>query len=161
MPPCRLPLHLPPRPSQSDQSLKSPLKSSASAGSVWGSTPLAIASPPQTLSSQNTLTGNGACLQMSCFASCSTGSKAAQRTPTHLPTSAPSVAIEQQVTTPSCMPPLDLLPIVTPLLWDKWEELLEAVGVLDTFWDVPLGLCNGFHLGVSSSISSTFSLPVK
>jgi len=57
------------------------------------------------------------------------------------------------------VPPLDLLPIVTPLLWDKWEELLDAVGVLDVFWDVPLGLCNGFCLGVSSSISSTFSPP--
>jgi hypothetical protein len=60
---------------------------------------------------------------------------------------------------PNHTPRLDLLSIVTPLLWDKWEELLDAAGVLDRFHDVPLGLRDGFHLGVSSSISVTFSPP--
>ncbi|KAG2345631.1 hypothetical protein BDR05DRAFT_998244 [Suillus weaverae] len=54
---------------------------------------------------------------------------------------------------------LDLLPIVTPLRWDKWEELLGAANVLDSFHNVPLGLQDGFRLSVSSSILSTFSPP--
>ncbi|KAG2343961.1 hypothetical protein BDR05DRAFT_999509 [Suillus weaverae] len=83
----------------------------------------------------------------------------AKRPCAHSPTSALSVAKSQQAIMPSLTHWLDLLPIVTPLQWDKWEELLGAAGVLNSFHNVPLGLCNGFHLGVSSSILSTFSPP--
>ena len=51
------------------------------------------------------------------------------------------------------------LPIVTPLKWDRWQDLLSAAGSLIQFPDVPIGLRDGFRLGVSSSISTTFSPP--
>jgi hypothetical protein len=96
---------------------------------VQGSILPATASRPPTPSSPIMPMGSGAQLQTSCFASCSMVSKAALSTPAPLPTSAPSVARNQWVIMPSLMQPrLDLLPIVTPLLWDKWEELLGAAG---------------------------------
>jgi len=48
----------------------------------------------------------------------------------------------------------EYFPIVTPLLPDKWRECLFAASILDEFSDVCL--CSGFHLGVSSSITSVF-----
>lgn len=70
---------------------------------------------------------------------------------------APSVALQTILRNPTLRS--EFLPIVTPLRWDRWRDLLSAAGSLDRFPDVPVGLRDGFRLGVSSSISSTFSPP--
>ncbi|KAG1764947.1 hypothetical protein EDD22DRAFT_951408 [Suillus occidentalis] len=76
-----------------------------------------------------------------CFASCSTASKGVLNAPALSHTNVLSAVMSWQVTMPSrTLPHPDLLPIITPLLWDKWAELLDAAGVLDSFLDVPLGL---------------------
>ena len=45
--------------------------------------------------------------------------------------------------------------VVTPLIPDAWERLLAEAGILDEFMDVPQGLCTGFRIGVSSTLSTT------
>jgi hypothetical protein len=52
-----------------------------------------------------------------------------------------------------------LFPIITPLRWDRWRDRLLAAGWLVEFADVPIGLHDGFRIGVSSQITSTFSPP--
>ncbi|KAL1944125.1 hypothetical protein VTO73DRAFT_3310 [Trametes versicolor] len=44
-----------------------------------------------------------------------------------------------------------------PLRWDAWRDELEAAGCLEQFADLPVGLRDGFPLGVSSSVLSTFT----
>lgn len=51
---------------------------------------------------------------------------------------------------------VSLLKIVTPLLADTWDRALTDCSLLDQFSDVPLGLCNGFKTGVSSSLMTHF-----
>ena len=51
----------------------------------------------------------------------------------------------------------ELHPIVMPLIWHRWQELIEEAGLLNEFADVPAGLRNGFRLGITSTITSVFS----
>ncbi|CAK5270747.1 unnamed protein product [Mycena citricolor] len=53
--------------------------------------------------------------------------------------------------------PCDFLPVVTPLLPDRWDRALMDAGVHDTFRDVPIGLRDGFNMGITSSISRTYT----
>jgi hypothetical protein len=50
-------------------------------------------------------------------------------------------------------------PIVTPLCWKEWESVLHIASLLEHFSDVPLGICFGFSLSVSSTITEVFSPP--
>jgi hypothetical protein len=72
---------------------------------------------------------------------------------------APFVATKAAVTARKTAPPSDLFPIVTPLLPDKWESALKAVNLNHLFSDVPLGLREGFHMGINSSITKTDTPP--
>ena len=53
----------------------------------------------------------------------------------------------------------EYLPIITPLRWDQWRDALSLAGSLSSFSDVPIGLRDGFRLGVSSSVVTTTSPP--
>jgi hypothetical protein len=50
----------------------------------------------------------------------------------------------------------ELLHIVTPLCWQKWEEHLAEAGLLETFADVPKGIRFGFDLGVDGKPLTTY-----
>jgi hypothetical protein len=47
-------------------------------------------------------------------------------------------------------------PIVTPLIHERWTELLTAAGCLEEFADVPKGIRDGFRLGAAPTLSHTF-----
>jgi hypothetical protein len=51
-------------------------------------------------------------------------------------------------------------PIVTPLVWERWEAQPKDAGRLDDFHDVIHCLKFGFKIGVSSSIPDVFS-PIR
>jgi hypothetical protein len=53
----------------------------------------------------------------------------------------------------------EYFPIVTPLRWKRWEVLLEEAGVLEDFSDVPTGIRDGFRLGYSEPLSSSYIPP--
>lgn len=53
----------------------------------------------------------------------------------------------------------NLFPIVTPLLPDKWEAALKAANLYHLFSDVPVGLREGFHMGIHSTVSETYTPP--
>jgi hypothetical protein len=50
----------------------------------------------------------------------------------------------------------DLLRVVTPLRWQKWEEYLTKAGLAELFADVPKGIRAGFDLGVEGLPSCTY-----
>jgi hypothetical protein len=50
----------------------------------------------------------------------------------------------------------DLLRIVTPLRWRRWEEYLAEAGLGELFKDVPKGIRYGFDLGVDELPKCTF-----
>lgn len=52
-----------------------------------------------------------------------------------------------------------MLAIVTPLRWQAWEGELAAAGCLEEFADVPMGIRDGFRLGVQSSVKVTHTPP--
>lgn len=115
--------------------------------------PLVTGGSPRT----QTVTGRG--LATSQYVSSSTGPEGAATLPSSVPslTFALSVGPRNILRNPTLRN--HFLPIVTPLRWQRWEELLSEAGVLNQFRDVVVGIRDGFHLGVSSSISSTFLPP--
>lgn len=50
----------------------------------------------------------------------------------------------------------EYFPIVTPLKWEKWQELLEESNGLDEFAEVPKGLRDGFCIGSDLHVSSFY-----
>lgn len=51
-------------------------------------------------------------------------------------------------------------PIVTPYKHERWAQMLDEAGVLDKYADIPLGIENGFEIGLEEfSLTSTFSPP--
>lgn len=53
-----------------------------------------------------------------------------------------------------------LFPIVTGLKADAWEQALLDAGVLDLFSDIPVGLREGFFVGLENfSLACTFTPP--
>jgi hypothetical protein len=53
----------------------------------------------------------------------------------------------------------EIFPIITPLLWEKWQDALTMAGLLDNLNDVPRGLCFCFCIGVCDALSATFTPP--
>jgi hypothetical protein len=53
----------------------------------------------------------------------------------------------------------EIFPIVTPLLWEKWQDALTVAGVLDDFKDIPYGLCFSFHISICDALLATFTPP--
>lgn len=53
--------------------------------------------------------------------------------------------------------PNPALKIVTPLPWQTWHSELERLNLLSAFADVPIGLRDGFHTGVSSTVTRTYT----
>lgn len=49
-----------------------------------------------------------------------------------------------------------LLAIVTPLRWEVWQAELQAAGCLVEFADIPIGIRDGFRIGVSSAIHVSY-----
>ena len=61
---------------------------------------------------------------------------------------------------PQSVPFNSIFPIVTKLKADAWESALKDAGVLDLFIDIPIGLREGFHVGLENySLSCTFTPP--
>jgi hypothetical protein len=85
-------------------------------------------------------------------------SRALAQQPARISIPAPSAALEHTLLSSAV---IDILfPIVTPLRYQKWYELLEEAGILEEFAEVPEGLCNGFGLGLDHvTLTSTFSPP--
>lgn len=50
-------------------------------------------------------------------------------------------------------------PIVTPLIPEKWHDLLEEAGCLEELSDVPLGIAYGFRAGVNIPILQSYIPP--
>lgn len=53
----------------------------------------------------------------------------------------------------------EFFPVVTPLCWQKWETALIEAGALNEFSDVPVGIRNGFGLGYSEPLTSSYIPP--
>jgi hypothetical protein len=75
--------------------------------------------------------------------------------PASLSTFAPCVDLEHILCNPALQ--CEIFPIVTSLLWEKWQDALTGASILDDFNDVPCGF--GFHIGVCNALSATFTLP--
>jgi hypothetical protein len=75
--------------------------------------------------------------------------------PAGLSTFTPCADLERILRNPA--PWHEIFPIVTPLFWEKWQDALAGVGILDDFNDVPRGLCVSFH--VCDTLSATFTSP--
>jgi hypothetical protein len=110
---------------------------------------------PPMASSSKAVTASGGGLATSSYVSGSMAPVPALSPIAHSHTSVPDVGLQSILQSPTRR--TDLLPIITPLRWERWKELLEAAGCITEFADVPIGIRDGFRLGVSSSISSTFS----
>ncbi|KAL6307528.1 hypothetical protein BKA93DRAFT_727521 [Sparassis latifolia] len=50
-------------------------------------------------------------------------------------------------------------PIITPLHWDAWHDELQAANCLDEFGDVPIGICDGFRIDVTSHLTVSYFSP--
>jgi hypothetical protein len=50
----------------------------------------------------------------------------------------------------------EFFPVVTPLCWKEWESILDEAGILNEFSDVPVGIRDGFRLGYSESLTSSY-----
>lgn len=110
--------------------------------------------------SSRTLMATGRGLATSQFVSSSTELKVAATPPPNVSLLTFALSVGPQNTLLNPILCNHFLPIVTPLRWEKWEELLAEAGVLDLFRDVVVGIRDSFHLGISSSILSTF-LPLN
>lgn len=49
-----------------------------------------------------------------------------------------------------------LLKVCTPLLHANWSAALSSAHLLNDFFDVPIGIKDGFHTGITSTLSTTF-----
>jgi hypothetical protein len=70
-----------------------------------------------------------------------------------------ALAVDPQIILRNPILRSNLFPIVTPLKWSRWQDLLSAAGAIHEFSDIPIGLRDGFRIGVSSHITDTFSPP--
>lgn len=55
--------------------------------------------------------------------------------------------------------PSDFLTIITPLRPDAWHNALSLAGLLEKYGDIPSSIRNGFDMGITSTIISTFTPP--
>jgi len=53
----------------------------------------------------------------------------------------------------------EVFPVVTPLCWEKWESILDEAGALEEYSDVPIGIRDGFRLGYSEPLTSSYIPP--
>ena len=53
----------------------------------------------------------------------------------------------------------EFFPVVTPLRWKRWESILDEAGILKEFSDVPVGIRDGFRLGYSEPLASSYIPP--
>lgn len=68
----------------------------------------------------------------------------------------PAPSVVRRDILPSAAQSSDFLRIVTPLRWSQWRDMLECAGALEQFHDVPVGIRDGFRLGVAGPVSSTY-----
>jgi hypothetical protein len=67
---------------------------------------------------------------------------------------------DQNLTLPSsAIPSSDLLIINTPFIPTKWEMSLDSILPFNKFSDVPIGICFGFDMGITSPPSYTYTPP--
>jgi len=53
----------------------------------------------------------------------------------------------------------DPFPIITPLIYHAWNSILLNLNLYDTFHDIPLGIQQGFDMGVKTPINQTYTPP--
>jgi len=102
-------------------------------------------------------TANPRVLETSLYVSGLTGPSGAKPDPVGLCTFAACAELRSIMRNP--VRQYEVFPIVTPLLWERWQDALRGAGVLSKFADVPRGLCFGFKIGVSAALTSTFTPP--
>jgi hypothetical protein len=109
------------------------------------------------VSSPNLPTVNGSHLPTSLYVSVITGSSGVKKL--NAPIS--MVALNADLTSILSSPMLrhEFFPVVTPLCWQKWETALIEAGALNEFSDVPVGIRDGFGLGYSEPLTSSYIPP--
>jgi hypothetical protein len=59
----------------------------------------------------------------------------------------------------NAMPLSELLCLYTPFIASEWETALNNISSFNSFSDVPIDICFGFDMGVSSPTSYTYTPP--
>jgi hypothetical protein len=109
--------------------------------------------PPATLLSS---TDTGPCPTELKFAIRSMELKVAQKQLVPVRSSTPAPSVVYPIVQGNALRCEDLLRIVTPLRWQRWEEYLEEAGLGELFKGVPKGIRYGFDLGVEGLPTSTY-----
>ncbi|KAF7334414.1 putative reverse transcriptase domain protein [Mycena venus] len=85
-----------------------------------------------------------------------TAPRATASSPMAAPSAEPAPPqIRRRPTAPRDALATELLPIVTPLVADRWEHWIARMGVTREFADVPEGIRNGFSHGIDPDLRAT------